>query len=86
MDGFAASLTTLMGSPVVDKTKIQGAFDLALDAAPDSMPGMPSRRSADSPYPTIFVAIQDLGLRLEVQKVPVKQLIVDSAQKVPTEN
>jgi uncharacterized protein (TIGR03435 family) len=86
LDDFAASLAALLGSPVVDMTQIQGVFDIALDAAPDSIPGMHSRQVADSPHPTIFVAIQDLGLRLEARKVPVKQLIVDSAQKVPKEN
>jgi uncharacterized protein (TIGR03435 family) len=55
-----------------------------LDAAPDSLTGMPamsaSMGAADSRYPTIFVAIRNLGLSLEPQKEPVKQLIVDFAQ------
>jgi uncharacterized protein (TIGR03435 family) len=40
--------------------------------------------SAD-PVPSLFTAIQDLGLRLESSKGPVEILVVDSAQK-PTEN
>jgi uncharacterized protein (TIGR03435 family) len=90
LDMFAESLTTFMSSPVVDMTQIQGVFDIAFNAAPDSMPGMPMpgtppRRAVDS-YPTIFVAIENLGLKLEAIKVAVKELVVESALKIPTEN
>ena len=70
-------------------TEIAGYFDIAFDAAPDSMPGLPQRASAnpDAPQlPSIFAAIRELGLNLEPRKVTVKQLVVDSAQKIPTEN
>jgi uncharacterized protein (TIGR03435 family) len=40
---------------------------------------------AADPVPSLFTAIQDLGLRLESAKGPVEVLVVDSAQK-PTEN
>jgi uncharacterized protein (TIGR03435 family) len=40
--------------------------------------------SAD-PVPSLFTAIQDLGLKLESSKGPVEVLVVDSVQK-PTEN
>lgn len=89
MDDFAASLTSSMGRPVVDMTEIAGYFDITLDAAPDSMPGLPQLGSAnpDAPQlPSIFAAIRELGLNLEPRKVSVKQLLVDSAQKIPTEN
>jgi uncharacterized protein (TIGR03435 family) len=44
--------------------------------------------SADSgPAATIFSALPDqLGLRLEARKGPVDSLVIDSAQKAPTEN
>lgn len=40
---------------------------------------------AADPTPSLFTAIQELGLRLESSKGPVEVLVVDSAQK-PTEN
>ena len=46
--------------------------------------GAPITNAAD-PVPSLFTAIQELGLRLESSKGPVEVLVVDSAQK-PTEN
>jgi uncharacterized protein (TIGR03435 family) len=40
---------------------------------------------AADPVPSLFTAIQDLGLRLESSRGPVEVLVVESAQK-PTEN
>jgi len=69
-------------------TKIQGIFDITLDAAPDTLPGLhfgtPSDDSAS--LPSIFAAIRGLGLSLESRQIAVKQLVVDSAQKIPTPN
>jgi uncharacterized protein (TIGR03435 family) len=41
--------------------------------------------TSSDPVPSLFTAIQDLGLRLESSKGPVEVLVVDSVQK-PTEN
>lgn len=90
LNDFAASLTIFMGRPVVDATEVKGIFDIILDASPDSMPGLPSGSSEGiagaSPLPSILTAIRGLGLNLEPRKVSVKQLVIDSAQKIPTEN
>ncbi|HEY5481883.1 MAG TPA: TIGR03435 family protein [Verrucomicrobiae bacterium] len=84
----ATVLSTFLDRPVVDMTEIPGIFDITLDAAPDSLPGLhfgaPSEDSAS--FPSIFAAIRGLGLNLEPREVPVKQLVVDSAQKIPTPN
>ncbi len=89
LDDVATSLTTLLGRPVADKTGLLGFFDIVLDAAPDSMPGiMSSGRTAavESPNPSIFDAVKTLGLILQPGKVTVLRLVVDSANKTPTEN
>jgi uncharacterized protein (TIGR03435 family) len=87
MEEFAAALTRLMGAPVVDMTGIRGPYDIVLEAAPDSMPGLPARGgAAESNYPSIFGAIKALGLTLEVREVSVKVLVVDAANKLPTGN
>lgn len=85
LNDFADTLGLMLQAPVENRTDIEGLFDISLNAAPDSMPGMKSA-SADSPHPSIFTAINGLGLKLNAGKVSLKQLIVDSAEKVPTDN
>ena len=36
--------------------------------------------------PAMFAYVQQLGLRLEPSKAPLELLVVDHAEKVPTEN
>lgn len=87
MDDFANSLSVNMGAPVVNMTGLSGFYDIKVQASPDSMPGMSrGTASADSPYPTIFTALRELGLNLEARKVTVKHLVVVSANKIPSEN
>ena len=47
--------------------------------------GAPASTAAADPIPSLFTAIQELGLRLESTKGPLEVLVVDTAQK-PTEN
>jgi uncharacterized protein (TIGR03435 family) len=56
--------------------------------APDSLPGLPHGAPSEesAALPSIFGAIQGLGLKLETRLASVKQLVVDSAQKIPTPN
>jgi uncharacterized protein (TIGR03435 family) len=53
-------------------------------AGPGGPGGAPTTNAAD-PVPSLFTAIQELGLKLESAKGPIDVLVVDSAQK-PTEN
>ncbi len=46
---------------------------------------VPATAAASDPVPSLFTAIQELGLRLESAKGPVPVLAIDSVQK-PTEN
>ena len=48
-------------------------------------PGPGAGAAAADPVPSLFTAIQELGLRLESARGPVEVLVVDSVQK-PTEN
>ena len=44
-----------------------------------------SAATASDPVPSLFTAIQELGLKLESTKGPVEVLVIDSVEK-PTEN
>ncbi|HTS50569.1 MAG TPA: TIGR03435 family protein [Bryobacteraceae bacterium] len=79
MDVFAAVLYGPTGRPVVNKTGLEGNYEIELSFARD--------QDTDSPLPSIFTALQEqLGLKLEAQKVPVEMLVIDHVERVPTEN
>ncbi len=89
---FAAALSTALDRPVVDMTNIEGKFNIVLEASPDSFTGPFLRgagtdsTAAPSSAPSIFTAVRELGLSLESRKAPIKQLVVDKAEKVPIPN
>jgi uncharacterized protein (TIGR03435 family) len=90
---LAQMLSTQVGRPVLDMTEIQGTYDIDFDANPADLDGL-RRMSAgaevgaggDSPFPSIFAAVQGLGLKLESRKAPIEHLMIDSLLKDPTEN
>lgn len=56
-------------------------------AGPGGGPAGPAPERPEGSAPNIFTAIQEqLGLKLESRKAPVEILVVDHAEKVPTEN
>ena len=83
-----------LGSPVVDKTGLLGTYDFTLDFAVGRGRGVdallsqgagPTDNTADAP--NFFIAIQEqLGLKLEQKNGPLDFLVIDQAEKVPTEN
>jgi uncharacterized protein (TIGR03435 family) len=85
--GFA-----VLDKPVQDKTGLAGEFDFELKWTPDEtqFAGMgihvpPPVDNSNAP-PGLFTAIEEqLGLRLEPQKIPSEVLVIDHAER-PTEN
>ena len=84
-------LASSLGRPVVDRTGLSGHFNLVLnwDDAPVSsggVPGLDAPASAGRDHGSIFTAIQQqLGLRLEPQRVAVEVIVVDRMEK-PSQN
>jgi Protein of unknown function (DUF3738). len=79
MRTLAAMLAHPLGQPVMNKTDIAGNYDINLHFAPDG--------STDSPDASIFTAVQEqLGLKLEPQKVPVEMLVIDHLERTPSTN
>jgi uncharacterized protein (TIGR03435 family) len=97
IDSLASALAALyLGRPVIDKTGLKGFYDIKLQWTPDPasndgpfQPGAPIAgpdTAADPSGLSIFTAIQEqLGLKLESTKGPVKVLVIDSVQK-PSQN
>ena len=48
--------------------------------------GKPSDGASDPSGSSIFASVQQMGLKLETRKAPVEMLVVDHAEKSPTEN
>ena len=73
--GTLANLLTQIGQlgPFADRTGLDGVYDFRLSWDEDGGP------------PLAAALQQQLGLRLERQKVPVSYLVIDSAKK-PTAN
>jgi uncharacterized protein (TIGR03435 family) len=90
MKGFAGVLSGFLDRPVVDMTGATGGFHIDLEWAPDDLHPNPignEGKSGDAVVgPTIFTALHDIGLKLEARKAPVEILVVDRAEKIPTEN
>jgi len=80
---LAASLSFLLGKTVVDKTGLTGKYDVELEWTPErvQMAG-----ATENGPPGIFTAMQEqLGLKLESGKGPVKMMVVDRVER-PGEN
>jgi len=73
-----------LGRQVIDQTGLTGVYDIKLDWKPD---GAQPEGQAEGPSASFFTALQEqLGLKLEAKKIPLEVLIVDRANKIPTEN
>jgi uncharacterized protein (TIGR03435 family) len=90
------------GRQIVDMTGLKGHYDvsLAIPIADliamaraqgmdvPNLPGAGPAGAASDPSGSgsMFTSVQTLGLRLESRKAAVDQVVVDKAEKVPTEN
>lgn len=83
MAQFAAFLGAQLHGPVTNATGLTGVYEIDLHWLTDTMASTPETDSG----PGLIEALADqLGLRLESKKGPVNYLVVDHAEKLPTEN
>lgn len=74
MDTFARNLASVSGRFVVNRTGLPELFDLNIEFAPD--------QAADNTGASLFTALQEeLGLKLDAQRVPVDVLVIDSVSQ-----
>jgi uncharacterized protein (TIGR03435 family) len=66
---------------IFDKTEFTALFDINLEFSQPAAISQP----AESSSPSLFTAIQDIGMKLESAKAPVEVIVIDSVHK-PSEN
>jgi uncharacterized protein (TIGR03435 family) len=91
MARFVATLSTVLGRTVLDKTDITYKVDVRLEFIPDpingGLPPAPSGSAAkDLSEPSILTAVEEqLGLKLERTKAAADNLVINHLEK-PSEN
>jgi uncharacterized protein (TIGR03435 family) len=101
MLSLADMLARFMDRPVVDMTETKGSFDYSLELTPEDFRAMTIRSAiaAGVQLPpealrlldgasasSLHTALQGIGLKLEPRKAPIEVMVVDHAEKTPTEN
>jgi uncharacterized protein (TIGR03435 family) len=89
MANFADQLSRQVEHPVTDKTGLTGVYNLKMQWTPDDQPAAKGDSAPAEPAlgPSIFVALQEqLGLKLQTQKLPVEIIVVDHVDRAPVEN
>jgi uncharacterized protein (TIGR03435 family) len=87
MPGLVRALTGIVGTPVLDETGLQGAYDFRLDfvdtpeaSVPDA--GTPPARQTNLNTDWVFAALpQQLGLKLVPRKAQLETLVIDWIEK-----
>jgi uncharacterized protein (TIGR03435 family) len=74
MTTFARNLGGNTGRYVIDRTGLDGPYDLELEFTPDQSP--------DTSGPSLFTALQEqLGLKLDSARAPVEVLVIDRVER-----
>jgi len=82
MGVLAMLLSRFLRQAVVDRTGLAGMFDVKLEWTPQAQQADDASAGA-----SIFTAVQEqLGLKLEARKGPLEVIVIDRAERVPTEN
>jgi len=98
---MADVLARFADRPVLDMTDLKGNYDFTLDFTPEdframmirsaiaagvSLPPQALQLAEAASLDSLFNAVEKLGLKLEARKAPIEVLVIDRAEKTPTEN
>jgi uncharacterized protein (TIGR03435 family) len=76
LDTFAAVLAGQFNQMVTNRTGLNGQFDIDLRYTPSTS------QAAAPEFPSIFTAVQEqLGLKLEPDRAPVRVLVIDNVER-----
>ena len=79
---LAMQISAQLAAPVNDLTGLEGKYEISVYWASDGL-----LETSPDAGPSLTEALQDqLGLRLESKKRPAEFLVVDHAERVPTDN
>jgi bla regulator protein blaR1 len=83
MSSIAATLSNMVDRPVIDQTGLNGRYDFRLKFDPTFQKRFDGQTIANNATddPSIFAALQDLGLKLEPRRTAVEIVVVDAAEK-----
>ena len=82
IDALVRVLSSTVGRVVVNRTGLEGNWDLDLEYAPDLSAGGAVGQSAATDRPSIFAALQEqLGLKLEAGRTPVPVVAIDGIRR-----
>jgi uncharacterized protein (TIGR03435 family) len=85
MSEFVENLGKVLGRPIVDATHLSGKFDYRMAWRP--VDADPSDANNNNLPGSVFTAVQEqLGLRLQSAKVPMRVVVVDNINRQPTAN
>jgi uncharacterized protein (TIGR03435 family) len=86
MSDLAEYLAAELSRPVVDRTGLKGTYAIELAYRSQDL-ATPAQGDSSTPIATLFQAVEHtLGLKLSPTKVPIEMVVVESANKVPTDN
>lgn len=84
---IARLLGAALHAPVSDHTDLTGIYNIDLRYAPDSLPNSNPGNEPESNLSSFFTAVQEqLGLKLQSQKVTVDTVVIDHVDVEPTPN
>lgn len=101
MEMLADTLARFVDRPVVDMTKLEGRYDITFDVSEEDFRAMMLRAAlaSGSPLPpqalqlldkaspaAVPDALKPLGLSLTGRRAPLEVLVIDSMNRLPTEN
>ena len=96
MPELAGRLGGWTSRPIIDRTGLAGRFDFVLEFTPDKSRFQPPPRASPAAAPgdgasdpgsdAAYAAEKQLGLKLTEAKAMLDVIVVDHAEKTPTEN
>ncbi len=101
MEQFASNLERFADRPIVDMTGLKGRYDFTFNINPEdyrpmlirsaiaagaTLPPQALRLIEGTSSASLSDALEQVGLKLEARKAPLDVIVVDSANKTPTQN